>query len=171
MDTINVNLENLTQAERDQFMRLIEKSNKEESKSKVWKPKDNEGYWTINTMDGYVDDSTWSGDGDDLDAFRYSIGLLYQTEEEANFAIERMMVLIELQRYADEYNEGEIDWPDNFTEKSYIAYDHNEKTLDISSNSWQEHNSTYFTSEIIALNAITTIGAHRIEKYLFNIID
>ena len=51
MDEIKVNLENLTDAEREQLLSIIEKANK--PKNKVWKPKYGEYYWYINEF-GYI---------------------------------------------------------------------------------------------------------------------
>lgn len=167
MESINVNLNNLTQNEREQLMKLVEKGNR--VMSKVWKPKHGEKYYLINSSE--VTDYSWDGDGDYMDQYLYSIGNCYPTEEAAEFALERMKVLTELQRYAVEHNEGEIDWNNFRQTKYFICYEHEDKEITVDSRNYTQHNSVYFTDMGIALDAIETVGEDRIKKYMFGIED
>lgn len=167
MENINVNLSNLTQDEREQLMKLIKKSNK--VKSRVWKPKCDEKYYFITSIG--VSDFHWDNDGDELDQHLYSIGNCYPTKEAAEFALERMKVLTELQRYVDEYNDGKIDWSDFGQTKYSIYYDHEDCEFCVTKNSYVQQSLIYFTSEENALEAIETIGVDRIKKYMFGIED
>ena len=128
MESINVNLDNLTQSEREQLMKLVEKGNK--NKSKVWKPAMGEEYYVISTSSGF-ENFTWNGDQTDL--FCYYMGNCYPTEEDAKFAIEKQKVLVELQRYADEHDD-KIDWDNDCQNKYCIYYDHSEEKIDAYTN-------------------------------------
>jgi len=163
MDSINVNLDNLTQSEREQLMKLVEKGNK--NKSKVWKPAMGEEYFSIG-VDGDILCGPWENDSYDLGA--YSMGNCYPTEEAAEFAIEKQKILTELQRYADEYND-KIDWDNDCQNKYYIFYDHSEKKIEIHSNQYLQSNAIYFTTQTIGFEAVEAIGEGRIKKYLFNV--
>lgn len=167
MESINVNLGNLTQNEREQLMKLVEKGNR--VMSKVWKPKHGEKYYLINSsgVTGY----SWDGDGDYMDQHLYSIGNCYPTKESAEFALERMKVHTELQRHAAEYNDGVIDWNNTYQPKDFICYNHDDKEITVGSRSYTQHNSVYFTDMGIALDAIETVGEDRIKKYMFGIED
>lgn len=164
MDSINVNLDNLTESEREQLMALVQKGNA--NKSKVWKPTNGEHYWVINSA-GYASELAW--DNDEVDNKYFALGNCYQSEEDANFAVEKQKVLVELQRYADEHNEGKLSWEDWSENKYYIYYDHYSGKLDIHSNQFLQSNVTYFTSDRIGYDAIKAVGEDRIRKYLFNI--
>lgn len=162
MDSINVNLDNLTQSEREQLMKLVEKGNK--NKSKVWKPAMGEEYFSIGA-DSEILYSRWENDSYGLGA--YSMGNCYPTEEDAKFAIEKQKVFVELQRYADEHND-KIDWDNDCQNKYYIYYDHSEEKIDAYANQYSQSNATYFSNRTIAFEAVEAIGEDRIKMYLFN---
>lgn len=162
MDSINVNLDNLTPDEREQLMKLVEKGNK--PKSKVWKPEIGEEYYVPYTT-GSIECFTWYDDA--TDANIYATGNCYRTESEAEFAMERMKVVVELERYAQEHNNGEIDWTGEAVYR--LSYDHMDNDIFVENNTILQATATYFTSIEIAENAIKAIGKDRIKKYLFNI--
>ena len=115
-NNITVNMENLSEEEREQLMKIIKKSNG--CKRKVWKPECNKKYWIINGF--RVVDSSWNNDN--VDYGRYEIGNCFKTEKEAKFALEKLKVEAELRRFAEENNECEIDWTDKKHEKWFIFY-------------------------------------------------
>lgn len=164
MNSINVNLDNLTPDEREQLLKLVEKGNK--PKSKVWKPEMNEQYYLVTTF-GDISCFNWDDDSGDNDL--YSIGNCYRTEEEAEFAMERMKVVAELERYTQEHNNGEIDWTGEAASYYRLSYDHRDNDIFVDNNTILQATATYFTSREIALDAIKAIGEDRIKKYLFNI--
>ena len=165
MNSINVNLDNLTPDEREQLLKLVEKGNK--PKSKVWKPGSYQEYWTFNTIDGDIETLVYSED--EVDNFLYSIGHMYATEADAEFALECMKVVAELERYAQEHNNGEIDWTGEAASYYRLSYDHRDNDIFVDNNTILQATATYFTSREIALDAIKTSGKDRIKKYLFNI--
>lgn len=166
---LTVNMDNLTEEERNQLLALIEKST--EKKSKVWKPKSNKNYYYM-ASDGDISNSYWNGDSK-IDNDRYSIGNCFQTKEKAEFAVERLKVIAELKRFAQEHNEKEIDWRD-FGQCKYSIYcefHDNAEYIDIGCAKECKANDIYFTSEEIAQQAIDTIGADRIKKYYLEVED
>ena len=106
-NNISVNLENLSEEEREQLMKLIQKSNG--CKRKVWKPEYGEFYFYISKY-GAVGNSIW--ENDHVDNGCYGIGNCFKTEEEAEFSLEKAKVETELRRFAEKNNEYEIDWKD-----------------------------------------------------------
>ena len=166
METINLNLDNLTENERKQLMNLVEKGNK--PKSKVWKPEIGETYWSIHFITNSPYSTTWTND--DCDNTRYSLGFVKKTGEEIEYLIEYLKIKKELQDFADENNDGEIDLMDENIKKHYIGI------LLTFGNIVGTHsffsilgNNTYFTSEELAEQAIEHIGSDRLKKYYFNI--
>lgn len=140
------------------------------SKVKVWKPNKNEKYCYI------------GGDGDiyhtvnvnlTADDCIFSIGNYFKNEEEAEHMVEKLKVIRELQDFALEHNDEEIDWNDVNQEKLYLGMNPKIKSIDIFHTcSWiYLPFNIYFTSEEIAEKAIETIGEDRIKKYYFDIED
>lgn len=141
----------------------------EAEKRKVWKPKQGEQYWRVFPNGRVCSDRFDYGSA--VCNFNLAIGNCFRTQEEAEFHREKMLVLGELQRYADEHNEGEIDWGDDEQMKYCIYYGHYSKVIFISREcSAQQVGQIYFTSEQIARDAIATVGEERIKKYLFGVM-
>lgn len=84
MENITVNMENLSEEEREQLMKLIEKSNG--SKRNVWKPEGNEKYFFVSGC-GVINSCKWINDT--TDNGYYEIGNCFKTKEEAEFALEK----------------------------------------------------------------------------------
>ncbi len=164
MESINVNLDNLTYQEREQLFRLVTKGNK----SKVWKPELRKEYFCLASDGAVLGPYLW--DNGSIDNDMYSIGNCYKTEEDAEFAVERMKVQTELQRYAEEHN-GEIDWFNKRQDKYCFLYNHLEEKIVVYSNRLLQGNVVYFSDMATVLEAIKAIGEDRIKKYLFNITD
>jgi hypothetical protein len=124
-----------------------------------WKPKDNELYYT-NT--GYGETCNWFyySIGDDTRVIgRYSIGNVFRTEAEAEFAAERLKVLAEMR-----------EWAGNPNDLYRLVFDYNtsEFTANISSRRYTS-GGMRFASRKDAENCIEAVGADRIKKYYFMI--
>ena len=158
---LKVNLENLTEEERENLMALVEKANK--PKSKVWKPEEKEEYWYISDK-GNSESSYFTKHPYHIKCFE--IGNCFKTKEEAEFMIKKLKVIAELKRFAQENNNGETDWK-GYKDKYYIIY--NSQSNEISFNFCCDikANDIYFTSSEIAQKAIETIGEDRLKKVLF----
>lgn len=164
-NNITVNMENLSEEEREQLMKIIKKSNG--CKRKVWKPECNKKYWIINGF--MVVDSSWYNDNVDYGC--YEIGNCFKTEKEAKFALEKLKVEAELRRFAEENNEYEIDWTDRKQNKWLICYNYDSKNIDTGYDNTLRTHYIYFSSKEIAKQAIKHIGEERLKKYYFRIED
>ena len=85
--------------------------------------------------------------------------------------VEKLKVIHELQKFAYENNEKEIDW-NNFSQtKFYLIYDSEVNNILVDYSSCTRTNSfnIYFTSFKIAKKAIEEIGEDRIKKYYFDV--
>ena len=163
--TLNINLNNLKENERDQLMALVEKANK--PKSKVWKPSTNERYYYIHS-DGRVYGCTY--DADSYDDSLYNFGNCYKTKEAAKFATEARKIYVALQRYAEEHNNKEIDKYNPNVAKWLIGYDcDTNKVIAMATWSCLGIGEIYFSSDEIATAAVHEIGEDRIKKYLFGV--
>lgn len=167
-NNITVNMENLSEEERNQLIKLIQKSNG--SKGKVWKPESNETYFYISGC-GVISSRIWINNNDTNNKY-YEIGNCFKTKEEAEFALEKRRVEVELQHFAEENNEREIDWEDEGQNKYCMYYDivtdeiegsvlYRSKVAGI----------VYFSSTKILEQAIQVIGEERLKKYYFQVED
>ena len=159
---ITVNMNNLNEDERGKLVALVEKANKVEPK--VWKPTNRKKYYYIDS-DSYVSYDVWCDW--DIHENMYAIGNCFRTREEAEFAVEKLKVIAELKRFAEEHNEGEFDWNDPHIYKYCIDYAYGSKQLTIWEFSYAKYACIIFTSRKIAEQAIEAIGADRLKKYYF----
>lgn len=160
-----VNIDNLTKAEQDAFKRILKKLT---CKSGVFKPKENQNYYFV-TGDGLVECQGWCGDC--YDDTNYELGNCFETEEQAEFALEKQKIYTELKRYALEHNDEVLDWNNKEQEKWALTYDYEHRCiLSMYGTTWmKELCSVYFTSAEIARNAIAEVGEEKIKKYLFEV--
>ena len=141
-----------------------------EEKKKYWTPKEKEKYFYIEDCMGVSDDRNVQAP---IDYCRFNIGNFFKTKIEAEHILEKLKVIHELQKFAYENNEGEIDWK-NFNQCKYkIFYDAEDGDLyvDYSIQCESEPFNIYFTSFKIAKRAIEAVGEDRIKKYYFNVDD
>lgn len=137
-----------------------------ETKNKVWKPSLGDLYYYINS-NGDIKFSYYNTRSID----KRCIGNYFKTEEQAERIVEKVKVIKELQDFALDNNEEEIDWVDNEQDKWELSYkDSNVEPICNNYYRAQAFN-IYFTSLEIAKEAIKTIGEDRIKKYYFDIED
>lgn len=140
----------------------------EEPKSKDWKPKKGDKYYYINDAGSIFN---YDCREDISDEAHLNIGNCFKTEEEAKHMVEKLKVIHELQKFAYENNEKEIDWNNKTQYKYCLVYDidHKKVCIDYGTYVKSEPFNIYFTSLDIAKKAIKTIGEDRIKKYYFDI--
>lgn len=157
-ENITVNMENLTDEEREQLLALIKKSN--EPACGIWEPKKDDEYWFID-RDGYILSSRWGWSSTEEN--RFNIGNCFRTEEEAEFEIERIKIIHELKELAGGYK-----WEyDSYN--YYIYFDCYNYKIKIGYVSRVKNTYIYFPTEEAAEKAIDTIGEERLKKYYFGI--
>lgn len=165
---IEVNLNNLTEAEQEQLNALVEKANK--SKSEAWAPMHGEMYYFLNTDNPSVVDYHHF-DGDVFDESNYAIGNCFKTKEEAEFVIERLKVVAEMKRYIAEHDDVELHWDSYEQEKWFIVYYHDTNNIgtDYLTRTQIMDSSLHVSSEEILEGMIKEIGEDRIKKYYFGV--
>lgn len=146
---------------KDGFMDLLEKP----KPKSVWDLKNGDVYYFL-TSYGYVMKTVLVNT--DADNEKLSIGNAFLTEEDAEFAVERLKVIAELKRYAKEF--GNEDWIGCNVKKYYFYYNSLDNKLEISFNYKTSYgNQLLFESPKKAQEAIDAVGEERIKKYYFGV--
>ena len=165
--TITVNLNNLTGEEREQLLKLVEKSNIE--KSKVWKPNEGDTYYYINSI-GAVTKTTYNSSKFVGDIKHYKIGNCFKAREDAEFAAEKQKLITEIKRYIAKNDPEELDWKDENQRKLSIYYDYENRKFGLNENRVVKNmNTIYFSDKLDWRKMIEDIGEDRIKKYLFGV--
>ena len=135
-----------------------------------WKPREGELYFYINS-NGEIEYRYYKNRNINDKRRICNIGNYFKTDEEADHMVEKLKVIKELQDFALEHNDEEIDWYDKEQDKWEISYkDSNVEPICNNYYRAQAFN-IYFASKEIAQEAIKTIGEDRIKKYYFDIED
>ena len=123
-------------------------------------PQEGHWYWHI-TSDAGIGINSWEG-GLEFEKEQLSIGNVFRTKDQAEFAAEKLRVEAELRKFSRPFKEGEYNY---FIQ---IHPSHNNIVTE-SDDYYQTQGTIYFESTTIANEAIDSIGAERIKKYLFGV--
>ena len=124
-------------------------------------PKYKDFYWGVNAK-GKVFCDTWEGFKFEKDML--SIGNVYQTENEAVLAVEKLKVEEELRKFSRPFEYGKFNY--------YLFLNIKSDSLDTQFTSYcPPQGAIYFESEEKAQQAIEAVGAERIKKYIFGVED
>ena len=133
---------------------------KEQVKEQQEFPQSGERYW-YNNGGGMVNSCFWKSE--QLDLNRYRIGNMFKTEKEAEFAIEKLKVEAELQKFGRPFILGEENWYLNMVRS---------KDITIAYNHYNIHQGVvYFKSKDRVKEVIESVGEERIKKYIFGVED
>lgn len=124
-------------------------------------PQDGDKYWLIEETLG-VSRYAWAGD--DFDNKLLSVGNVFRTKQQAEFAIEKLKVEAELRKHSDVWN----------LEKTQYTFSFNweDGRFNVEYPDYKQYANGYYFDNIIALqDAIETVGKDRIKKYLFGVED
>ena len=133
---------------------------KEQAKDELF-PQEGDDY-CYTTMLGRVCHGSW--DNLNSETSMLELGNIYRTEEEAEFDVEKKKVETELRKFSRPFKEGENNY--------YIELYTSDKKLSIDSIEYFKTQGTiYFESTTITNEAIDTVGAERIKKYIFGVED
>lgn len=166
-----ININNITVLGKESLTaedwEIVEEKKK---KKQWWEPEIRGNYYYISGT-GHISCNPY--DDDDIDKRFLSLGNCFQTEEQAEFMVEKLKVIHELEKFVFENNTEEIDWSDVNQEKLYLGMNFKNKSIDIfHTYCWiYIPFNVVFTSEEIARRAIETIGEDRIKKYYFGVED
>ena len=163
--TITVNLNNLTDKEREQLLKFVSKSHTEKN-SKVWKPNEGDTYYLIDYYNNVTDNIYIPH----INSEHYKLGNCFKTREEAEFAFEKQKLITEIKRYIAENDPEELDWNNVHQEKRYIYYNYVNKVIEYDCNTFYRGiNTIYFSDKFDWRKMIEDIGEDRIKKYLFGV--
>lgn len=124
-------------------------------------PKYKDFYWGVNAK-GKVFCDTWEGFKFEKDML--SIGNVYQTENEAVLAVEKLKVEAELRKFSRPFECGEIN--------QYIFLDTDSDRIDVENRYYFPTQGTiYFESAEKVQQALKSVGRERIKKYIFGVED
>ena len=124
-------------------------------------PQDGDAYWFIDDEGGM---SSTFYKNYYLDIYRQKIGNIFRTEDEAEFAVEKLKVEAELRKFSRTFEDDISDW--------YIYYDTESQRIYTDSRMYcQTQGAIYFESEQVAQQAIELVGEDRIKKYIFGVED
>ena len=135
-----------------------------------WKPKEKELYFYI-TSNGDIEFSYYKNKSINDKRRVYDSGNYFKTDEEAEHMVEKLKIIRELQDFALENNDKNVNWRDNCTGKYFITYDFYDEEISTASYTFRNFLpfNIFFTSKEIAQKAITKIGKERLERYYFDI--
>ena len=147
---------------KEGFMDFLEKP----KPKTVWDLKNGDVYYFL-TAYGQVMKTVYVNTNTDNE--KLSIGNAFLTEEDAEFARERLKVIAELKKYAKEFSDE--DWAqNNCVQKYYIYYNWSNGEVFANYNYEVSYgNQLLFERGEKAQEAIASVGEERIKKYYFGV--
>ena len=122
-------------------------------------PQDGDEYWYVDS-DTEAMDIEW--DGSYCDQGRLSIGNVFKTKEQAEFAAEKLKVEAELRKFSRPFEKGEYNsYIFFYIDGDYLKVGHKVST--------PSQGAIYFGSEEKAKQVIQSVGEERIKKYIFGV--
>lgn len=121
-------------------------------------------YYTI-AIDGNEVIRCFQWDDDAVDSGRMSIGNVFHTQEEAEFALERLKVLAEMKKFAEPFD---MKW-DGYRPHFYIYHCFVNNRIMTDCRTVMRCGELYFESEEIADECIKAVGEDRIKKYYLGV--
>lgn len=140
---------------------IVKKSKKSKT---VYDLKYGDEYFFL-TESGIVQGGIWRYDMTILSML--SIGNLFLTEEDAEFAYERLVVIAELKKYAKDFSDEE--WEKMNLPKYYLYFDYEDQAINIVYVRSTKISDIYFESKEKAQEAIEAVGEDRVKKYYFGV--
>ena len=133
---------------------------KEQAKEELF-PQDEDKYWYVG-MRGNVLSSEW--EGLPSEEHMLEVGNIFKTEDEAYFKVERLKVENELRKLSQPFK--------SMTDNFIIVFDRETYKLGVKAVIFSDiQGAIYFDSTTVAEEAIESVGAERIKKYIFGMED
>lgn len=116
-------------------------------------------YWLIEDS---TEVSRYVWEGDDFDNQHLPIGNVFRTQEQAQFAVEKLKVEAELRKFSRPFEYGKFNY--------YLFFDIDGNSFRTDFTSYcPPQGAIYFESEEKAQQAVSTVGEDRIKKYIFGV--
>lgn len=153
-----MNIQERIEALETEFAEKL-KALKAETQQEQEFPKRGDKYWFVDS-DTEVIASKWFCDV--WDQGRLSIGNIFRTKEQAEFAAEKLKVEAELRKFSRPFECGAFN--------CCISLDTDEDCFYVdSSRYFQSQGTIHFESKVKAQQAIESVGEERIKKYIFGV--
>ena len=124
-------------------------------------PQQDNTYWYV-SMRGNIFTSQWEGFPSEVAMLKF--GNIFRTEDQAKFAVEKLKVEAELRKFSRPFECGEIN--------EYIFLDTDSDRIDVENRYYFPTQGTiYFDSKEKVQQALKSVGADRIKKYIFGVED
>lgn len=162
MEQITILLDNLTEDERNQLMKLVEKAN--EPKSKVWKPAKDGEYWCL-WCSGAVTRDRYEMP---VDVYRWELGNCFPTEEEAEEEATRRKMLVKWKRLSIEAGEEDNPW-DGRNLHWAVSWDCEGKCFHYFAYENCKYPISHFPSSDSLKAAIAELGEENVKKYILGV--
>lgn len=124
-------------------------------------PQFGDDYWYVDSDTDVMDTASYDGE---YNRGRLSIGNVFKTKEQADFAVEKLKVEAELRKHSDVWN---------LEKKQYtFSFNWEDGRFNVEYPDYKQYANGYYFDNIIALqDAIETVGKDRIKKYIFGVED
>ena len=155
-------LENRIEQLEEEVKRLKEELNKKELNKQVeyFKPKNNEKYYCV-LSNGEVYWYQWDG----FDRKLFKVANCFKTEEEAGKVAFEQTLFRKIRRFKETYDEGNIDWNNENSQKFYIRFNNQNKKISVDYiYNRADFGQIYFTSHEIAVRCVEEFKED-LEKY------
>ncbi|MGH2116592.1 hypothetical protein [Aerococcus sp. L_32] len=153
-----MNIQERIEALETEFNEKIKALKAEVSQEKEF-PQDGDEYWYIDD-EGDILNEKW--DGLDFEEYRLEIGNIYKTEDEAEFAVDKLKVEAELRKFSRPFKRDSL----NFV----MCFDTEEDKLYGETRRFMNQGSLYFDWGQVA-RAVDEVGEGRIKKFIFGVED
>ena len=125
-------------------------------------PQEDDDYWFIDA-EGRVNFTEYGINDYDIDDERLSIGNVFETKEQAEFAVEKLKVEAELRKFSIPFKRDTL----NFI----MCFDTDEDKICRETKRLMVQGAFYFENIYQLDKAIESVGADRIKKYIFGVED
>ena len=125
-------------------------------------PQEGDSFYSISETGNIEGGMIWGGYPVDMN--RMAIGNVFKTEDEAEFALEKLKVEAELRKFSRPFEYGKFNYCLLFD------IDGNNFRTDVTSYC-PSQGAIYFESEEKAQEAVSTVGEERVKKYIFGVED
>lgn len=170
MDTITLNMENLSEVERKQLLSLVEKANKHK-RFCLDDMRDKEIFFFLGPS-GDVREKEFIS-GNTFDENKFLLGNAFPTREAAEFEVERRKVAHEIKEFIAKNDNGELGLTDRNESKYVLTYriEDDEICVGAFHNAVMSQKEFCSSSRKVIVDMIGTIGKERIKKYYFGITE
>ena len=133
----------------------------EQAKEEQEFPQGGDSFYSISETGNIEGGMIWGGYPVDIN--RMAIGNVFKTEDEAEFAVEKLKVEAELRKFSKRPNPNGANW--------FIVCADSEEVYTLYTTQEISQGTIYFESKKLAQQAVQSVGVERIKKYISGVED